>query len=280
MSDMLPNRDQTELWNKGSGEAWVDMQALLDRLLEPFGRLVVDAGYPGEGGHVLDIGCGCGATTLAMARRVGGSGHCVGLDISHPLVSAARKRAAAENVANASFVEGDAQVHALEQESYNAVISRFGVMFFDDPVAAFGNIHRSARPGAKLAFVAWRSPAENEFMTTAVRAAAPLLPPMPAPNPDAPGQFAFADKSRVTSILEASGWSKVELQRAEVECQVSEDDLMTYVTKLGPVGNALREADQPTAEKVTAVLRRAFAPFVDVGIARFTAACWLATARV
>lgn len=279
MSDISPNRDQAELWNKGSGEAWVEMQALLDRILEPFGRLVVDAGYPGAGGHVLDIGCGCGATTLAMARRVGRSGQCVGLDISHPLIAAARKRAVAEGRTNASFVEGDAQVHALEQGRYDAVISRFGVMFFDDPVAAFANIRRSARAGARLAFVAWRSPAENAFMTTAVRAAAPFLPPMPPTNPEAPGQFAFADKSRVTSILEASGWSAVELQRADVACQVSEDDLMTYVTRLGPVGNALREADEPTAEKVAAVLRQAFAPFVDAGFARFTAACWLATAR-
>ena len=279
MSDISPNRDQTELWNKGSGEAWVEMQALLDRILEPFVGLVVNGADPGEGGHVLDIGCGCGATTLAMARRVGKNGHCLGLDISHPLIAAARKRAGAEGVANASFVEGDAQVYPLEQGRYDAVISRFGVMFFDDPAAAFANIRRSARPGARLAFVAWRSPAENPFMTTAARAAAPLLPPMPPPNPDAPGQFAFADKSRVTSILQASGWSAVELQPADVACQVSEDDLMTYVTRLGPVGNALREADRPTTEKVAAVLRQAFAPFVDGGFARFTAACWLVTAR-
>jgi SAM-dependent methyltransferase len=279
MSDISPNRDQTELWNKGSGEAWVEMQALLDRILEPFGRLVVDAGYPREGGQVIDIGCGCGATTLAMARRVGESGYCVGLDISHPLIAAARKRAATEGISNASFIEGDGQVYTLEQGRYDAVISRFGVMFFDDPVAAFDNIRRSARAGAKLAFVAWRSPAENEFMTTAVRAAAPFLPPMPPTNPDAPGQFAFANKSRVTSILEASGWSAVELQRADVACQVSEADLMTYVTRLGPVGNALRETDEPAKEKVTAALGLAFAPFIYAGFARFTAACWLATAR-
>ncbi|WP_442579447.1 class I SAM-dependent methyltransferase [Mesorhizobium sp. ASY16-5R] len=279
MSDISPNRDQTELWNKGSGEAWVEMQALLDRILEPFGRLVVDAGCPREGSHVLDIGCGCGATTLAMARRVGGSGHCAGLDISHPLITVARKRAAAEGVANVSFIEGDAQVYALEPGQYDAVISRFGVMFFNDPATAFANIRRSARNGAKLAFVAWRSPAENEFMTTAVRAAAPFLPPMPKPDPEAPGQFAFADKSRVTSILEESGWSAVELERTDVACQMSEDDLMIYVTRLGPVGNALREADEPAKEKVTAALGLAFAPFINAGFARFTAACWLATAR-
>jgi SAM-dependent methyltransferase len=279
MWEMSPNRDQAALWNNASGAAWVEMQALLDRMLEPFGRLVVDAGYPGEGGRVLDIGCGGGATTLAMARRVGAGGRCLGLDISRPLVAAARARAVAEGIANASFVEGDAQTHPLDPGRYDAVISRFGVMFFDDPVAAFANIRGSARPDAKLAFVAWRSRAENEFMTTAARAAASLLPPVPAPDPDAPGQFALADKARVTSILEASGWSDVDLQRADVACQVDEDDLMAYVTKLGPVGLALREADEATVARVTAALRPAFAPFVEAGSARFTAACWLATAR-
>ncbi|PSJ56033.1 class I SAM-dependent methyltransferase [Kumtagia ephedrae] len=279
MSDMSPNRDQAALWNTASGAAWVEMQAVLDRMLEPFGRLVVDAGDPGEGGRALDIGCGGGATTLAMARRVGVGGRCLGLDISRPLVAAAKARAVAQGVTNASFVEGDAQTHPFERDRYDAVISRFGVMFFDDPVAAFANIRGSARAGAKLAFVAWRSRAENEFMTTAARAAAPLLPPMPVPDPDAPGQFAFADKARVTSILEASGWSEVDLQQADVVCRVDEDDLMAYVTKLGPVGLALREADDATVERVTAALRLAFAPFVEAGSARFTAACWLATAR-
>lgn len=279
MSDISPNRDQAELWNKASGQTWVDMQALLDRMLEPFERLVVDSGYPGEGKQVLDIGCGCGATTLAMARRLGPGGRCVGLDISGPLVAAARRRAAAEDVANVSFVEGDAQTYVLEQGRFDAVISRFGVMFFDDPVAAFANIRRGARPGAKLAFVAWRSPAENEFMMAAMKAAAPFLPPMPAPNPDAPGQFAFADGTRVTSILESSSWSDVELKRADVPCRVNEQDLMTYATRLGPVGLALREADAATAEKVTVALRSVFASFVESGFVRFTAACWLVEAR-
>lgn len=273
------NRDQSELWNNAGGEAWVDMQALLDRILEPFEGLVVDSGAPGEGGDVLDIGCGSGATTLAMARRVGGSGHCVGLDISSPLVANARRRGAREGVENASFVEGDAQTYAFEQGRYDAVISRFGVMFFDDPVAAFANIRRSARPGAKLTFAAWRSPAENAFMTTGMRAAAPFLPQMPAPDPEAPGQFAFADGARVQSILEASGWSAVELKRTDVACQVGEEDVMAYATRLGPAGLALREADAATTQKVVEALRLAFAPFVSAGFARFTAACWLVGAR-
>ncbi|WP_136619936.1 MULTISPECIES: class I SAM-dependent methyltransferase [Mesorhizobium] len=273
-----PNTRQAALWNDASGKAWVEMQPILDEILAPFERLVVDAGYPGEGGNVLDIGCGAGATTLAMARRVGNDGRCVGLDISQPLVALATERTRVEKVANASFEVGDAQAYAFESGHFDAVVSRFGVMFFDDPVAAFANIRQAARRGGKLAFVAWRSPVENEFMTTAARAAAPFLPPAPAPDPDAPGQFAFADGAKVKRILEASGWSSIEVEQADVLCQIAEGDLMTYATRLGPVGAALREVDRATAEKIATVLPAAFAPFVEDGEALFNAACWLVTA--
>jgi len=273
-----PNIQQAALWNDGSGKAWAEMQPVLDRVLAPFEPLVVDTGYPGEGGNVLDIGCGAGATTLAMARRVGTSGRCVGLDISRPLVALAAERARAESLTNATFVAGDAQAYAFDPGQFDAVVSRFGVMFFDDPMAAFANMRRAARRGGKLAFVAWRGPADNDFMTAAARAAASFLPPMPQPDPVAPGQFAFADGARVKRILQESGWTSIEVERADVTCQVSESDLMAYATRLGPVGAALREVDPVTAQKITAALPSAFAPFVKDGTARFIAACWLVTA--
>ncbi|MBZ9680835.1 MULTISPECIES: class I SAM-dependent methyltransferase [unclassified Mesorhizobium] len=273
-----PNTRQAALWNDASGKAWVEMQPILDEILAPLERLVVDAGYPREGGNVLDIGCGAGATTLAMARRVGNNGRCVGLDISQPLVALATERTQAEEVANASFEVGDAQTYAFESGRFDAVVSRFGIMFFDDPVAAFSNIRQAARRGGKLAFVAWRSPAENDFMTTAARAAAPFLPTAPAPDPDAPGQFAFADGAKVKRILEASGWSSIDVRQANLPCKIAEGDLMMYATRLGPLAAALREVDQATAEKIITVLPAAFAPFVKDGQARFNAACWLVTA--
>jgi SAM-dependent methyltransferase len=274
-----PNLQQAALWNDGSGKAWVDLQPILDEVLAPFERLMVDAGYPGEGGSVLDIGCGAGATTLAMARRVGNSGRCVGVDISEPLVALATARAQAEGTANAEFVAADAQTYAFEPPRFDAVVSRFGVMFFDNPVAAFSNIRGAVRPGGRLAFVAWRSPAENDFMTAAARAAAPFLPPAPPPDPNAPGQFAFADSARVGRILEASGWSSIEVERVDVPCETSEDNLMTYVTRLGPVGAALREVDPGTAEKIMASLPPAFERFRKDGAVRFNTACWLVRAR-
>lgn len=274
-----PNMQQSALWNDASGKAWVDLQPVLDEALAPFERPLVDAGCPGQGGSVLDVGCGAGATTLAMARRVGSAGHCVGLDISELLVALARTRAGAEGLVNVEFIAADAQTYAFEPARFDTVVSRFGVMFFDDPVAAFANIRRAVKSGGKLAFFAWRSPAENDFMTAASRAAAPFLPPAQPLDPDAPGQFAFADGAKVRRILEASGWSSIELHTADVQCEVPEADLMTYVTRLGPVGAALRQVDPATAEKVKSVLPGAFARFVSGGAARFNAACWFARAR-
>ena len=275
----LPNRDQADLWNNAAGRTWVEMQALLDRMLAPFAEHLIGAAWPGEGASVLDVGCGAGATTLAMARRVGPAGGCLGVDISGPLIEAAKARALEAGLAQATFLEADAQTHAFEPGAFDAVISRFGVMFFDDPPAAFANLRRATRPGGALTFVAWRGPEENPFMTTAARAAAPLLPPQPRPAPDAPGQFAFADGARVRGILEAAGWSDIDVSPLEVPGEVAEADLMAYVTRLGPVGLALRDMDEAARARVAEALNAAFTPFVHDGVARFTSAVWIVRAR-
>jgi SAM-dependent methyltransferase len=214
-----------------------------------------------------------------MARRLGPAGLCLGADISGPLVAAARARAAAEGLASAAFVQADAQTHGFEPGSFDAVISRFGVMFFDDPAAAFANIRRAARRNAKLSFVAWRSADENPFMTEATRAAAPLLPHMRIPVPDAPGPFAFADRGRVQRILNVSGWTDVDVRPIDVPSSLAAKGLVTYAIKLGPVGQALEDADEPTRARTADVVRTAMDVYVRDGVARFTAACWLVSAR-
>jgi len=278
-SQAHPNRDQAALWNDASGRTWVEMQGVLDGMLAPFGERLLEAGFPGEGLSVLDIGCGAGATTLAMARRLGPDGHCLGVDISEPLVAAAKARAEAEDLGSAAFVQADAQTFHFDPGQFDAVISRFGVMFFDDPEAAFANIHRACRPGAKLAFLAWRSPAENPFMTTAARAAAPFLPPMPTPQPNAPGQFGFADGERVRRILAAGGWADVDVRPVDIATEIAEGDLLSYVTRLGPAGLALRDMDAAARARATDAIRAAFEPLLQDGAARFTGACWLGTGR-
>lgn len=274
-----PGRPQPNPWNARGGAVWVEQQAMLDRLFLPIEHLLADAVQDGGARDVLDIGCGSGATTLASARRLAGRGRCMGVDISTPLIEAARRRAEAAGVDNVQFVTDDARNHAFEPGRFDALISRFGVMFFDDPVAAFANLRRAARPDARLTFVAWRGAEENPFMTEAARAAAPLLPELVPRDPAAPGQFAFADPARVREILTASGWLDVNVQPLDVACTLSEDDLAVYVTKMGPVGMLLPDLDAGRREAVAAVVRRAFEIYVSAGVATFTAACWRVQAR-
>lgn len=272
------DNEQTRLWNGLAGRAWVNAQELLDQMLKPFEDLLVEAVSAGSGGRVLDVGCGTGSTTLAIAQLPGAKGRCIGIDISDPMITAARARAEQE-CTPASFICANAQTHAFEPASFDMIISRFGVMFFEDAVRAFANLRRAARSGAELHFIAWRSAAENLFMTTAERAAAPLLPNLPARRLDAPGQFAFADGRRVYTILEESGWAEIDIRPIDVACTLPEKELVRYLTRLGPVGLILQEADDRTRTQVIEMARAAFAPYVHGTEVRFTAACWMVGAR-
>jgi SAM-dependent methyltransferase len=179
----------------------------------------------------------------------------------------------------ARFIRADAQVHAFEPASFDFMISRFGVMFFDDPVAAFANLRRAARSGGELRLVVFRSIDENPFMTTAERAAAPWLPNIPPRKPNAPGQFAFADRARVLGILDGAGWSSGELAPVDIECAFPATELERFFTRLGPLGQVLREADEATRQRVVREVRAGFEPFVRDGQVRFTSACWMVSAR-
>ncbi len=270
--------EQSRLWNGHAGRAWVETQELLDRVFKPFENLLVEAVSAGSGGRVLDVGCGTGSTTLAVARLLGAKGACTGIDISEPMIAAARARAEREN-SPATFIRADAQTNAFEPASFDMIVSRFGVMFFDDSVQAFANLRHAATGNAQLCFFAWRSTSENPFMTTAERVAAPLLPNIPARRPDAPGQFAFADRRRVHRILEESGWVDIDIRPVDVVCTLPEIELVRYLTRLGPLGLILHEADEGTRARVIETVRAAFDPYVHGEEVRFTAACWMVRAR-
>ena len=279
MAEARPDNDeQAALWNGVVGRNWVEEQALLDRIFEPLEALLLEALPTGSGGRVLDVGCGTGGTTLAVARRLGAAGRCLGIDISAPMIAAARARAEREGTP-ARFLCGDAQSHAFEPASFDLILSRIGVMFFDDPLRAFRNLRRAARDDAALRFVAWRSAEENPFMTAAERAAAPLLPDLPERRSGAPGQFAFADRNRIRRILADSGWTGIEIRPADLACALPETDLLRYLTRLGPVGRVLDELDERTRSRVVEAARAAFDPFLRGGEVRFTAACWMVGAR-
>jgi SAM-dependent methyltransferase len=272
--------EQLKLWNGIAGRAWVESQEMLDRILQPFEEILVAAISERPRKHVLDVGCGTGGTTLTIARLLEGSGRCTGIDLSVPMIDATRARA--ERMLNPPFfICADAQRYELEPATFDMIVSRFGVMFFDDPTRAFANLKSAATNDAEMRFIAWRSAAENPFMTTAERAAAKFLPNLPPRRPDAPGQFAFADARRVRSILQESGWAGIEIRPIEVDCTLPEKELLSYITRLGPVGRILQEEelDERSLTQLIETMRAAFESYVYGVDVRFTAACWLVSAR-
>jgi SAM-dependent methyltransferase len=269
---------QKALWNGAAGQGWVEAQALTDRMFEPFQHLLVEAVAAVSNGAVLDVGCGTGRTTVAAARRLGPGSRCTGVDVSEPMIAAALARVEPDGT-QVRFIRADAQVHPFEPGGVDTIMSRFGVMFFDDPVRAFVNLRRAGTDDAALRVVVWRSASDNPFMTIAERAAAPLLPELPPRRPDGPGQFAFADDRRIRGILEESGWRDVGVRAIDLECALPEADLIPYLTRLGPVGLVLQQADERTRARVVEAVRPAFDAFVHGGHVRFTAACWMVEAR-
>ncbi|MET3725990.1 class I SAM-dependent methyltransferase [Sphingomonas trueperi] len=268
-------------WNKQRGNVWVDLQPMLDRLFLPFERMLVDIVTTEPAKAVLDIGCGTGAITLALADRLGQSAHCTAVDVSEAMLDHARQRALATGAHNVRFIAGDAQRHRFSPGTFDAVVSRFGVMFFDDPVAAFANIGAAVRTGGTMTCVVWRGREENPFMTAAERAAGPLLGWEDAPEakPEAPGQFAFASATHVFRILGAAGWRDVDITPADVACSLTAGDLITYSRRMGRVGAILPHLDDALREDVIAKLDAAFADFIVEGHAAFNAACWIIRAK-
>lgn len=257
-----------------AGNAWVEAQALLDGMYAPFEAMLAEGVAHGE--QVLDVGCGTGATTLAAAKRAGESGGALGVDISEPMIAAARERAGS----GARFLLADAQAHAFEAGRFDRLISRFGVMFFDDAVAAFANLRRAMAPEGRLHAIVWRRGEDNPFMTEAERAAGPLLPGLPARDPDAPqGQFGFGDPGRVRTILAASGWREATLDPLDVACSFPAEALPFYHARLGPVGRALEDVVPELRERVVSAVLPAFDRYVEGDTVRFTAACWAIRAR-
>ena len=212
--------------------AWAEVRELLELQLAPLGRRALAALAPRPGESVLDIGCGGGETALDLVRAVAPDGTVVGVDLSAAVLAFARR--AAEGCQRVQFVQADAQVFSFEPASFDVAFSRFGVMFFSDPVAAFINIGRSLRPNGRLAFVCWRALEENTLDILPLRAASAHLPPQTVHDPDAPGPFAFADPDRVRSILERAGFRQIEITAHDE--QVGSGDLDSMVAVCSRVG--------------------------------------------
>lgn len=275
------NAEQIAAWNDPVGKIWVNFQVGLDALLAPIGAAVLDALEVQPGQAIVDVGCGAGASALALAAKTGPSGRVVGVDVSAPLLALARGRPVAPGSGALAFLEADAQIADLPGP-FDRLHSRFGVMFFDDPERAFANLHRAMAAKGRLAFACWRAPAENRWMTLPLEAAADLVAAPEPGDPHAPGPFAFADIDRVRTLLEGAGWTGVTI--APLDVAIGDSPLIDsarLMTRVGPLGAALRAAGPDPALVAAAEARvaRALEAFETNGRVRVPSAAWIVTAR-
>jgi SAM-dependent methyltransferase len=273
------NEATIAFWNGPGGEAWASNADDQDRELQTLGDAALGALAAASGESVLDVGCGAGTTTLALAGSVGAGGRVVGVDISAPLLAVARRRAGA--MANVTFVQADAQTTAPPGAPFDAVFSRFGLMFFDQPEAAFANLHQATSPGGRLAFVCWQEASANAWFLApmlAVMGVAGLdLPPPPGPGD--PGPFAFADPGRVRRMLIAGGWRDAELRSYTDEIIDDLDRRVEFTVRQGPAARALEGAADEVREAATSRVRDALGAHSTDGRVRLGRAAWIVTAQ-
>jgi SAM-dependent methyltransferase len=272
------NEAQVAYWNDAAGRTWASLQDRIDRQIRPLGLAAMDRLGPAPGDAVLDIGCGCGDTSLELAARVGPGGRVTGLDVSAPMLEVARGRAEAAGAQNLAFRQADVQVADLPG-GQDAVFSRFGVMFFADPGAAFANLRTALRPGGRLGFVCWRPLAENLWMRLPAEAAAGLVPPAPPPEPGAPGPFAFADPDRVRKILEGAGFTGIDITPHDEAIGGQDlDGTVEMSFRVGPLGAILREQPE-LAPRLRERVREAVSPWLRGEAVYMPSATWLVSAR-
>jgi SAM-dependent methyltransferase len=273
------NADQLAFWNGPGGQIWVTRQEHTDIALAPVSKALLALAAPRAGERVTDVGCGCGTCTLELARAVGPTGRVAALDISAPMLAVGQARAEAAGLANIDWLQADAATSALDD--FDLLVSNFGLMFFGDPVAAFANMRRAAGPGARMAFVCWRSLSENPWMGVPMQAVSPHLPPRPKANPHAPGMFALADPQRISEVLGAAGWAPPKLEKLDVDLDIAAgrglEESVVQSINIGAVNSWLRSQPAETVEAATASLREALAAYLDGESVRLPGAAWLVT---
>lgn len=276
----MNNQDQMDYWNGRSGEKWATQQDYTDQIMGHITQAFLPFASAKPGEEVLDIGCGCGTTTFTFSQCVRPEGSVAGIDISAPMLAVARARAAASN-ADIPFIEADASAYDF-QPVFDLVASRFGVMFFADPSAAFSNIRKAVAPNGRLAFVCWRSLAENGWASTPIAAARPLLPPQETPDPYAPGPFAFADDARIKTILSSAGFRDIHIEKFDghMDMAATADEASWNTLNIGPLSRAAADLDEATRTKIHGVVATAMEKYVTPEGVRAPVACWFVRAKV
>jgi SAM-dependent methyltransferase len=271
-------REQLEHWNGPGGQRWVSEQERLDRVLAPLGALAIESAAPRAGERVIDVGCGCGASTLELGARVGAGGSVLGVDISAPMLARARERVRAQGLASVSFAEGDATSYAFGGDA-DLVFSRFGSMFFADAPAAFANLRRALRPGGRLRLMTWRRFEENAWGRVPLEAALTVLGPQPPPPPPgSPGPFSLASEPHVRELLTGAGFTQVALEAVDRALEISPrglDEAVSFSLHAGPAARVLLGADPDTVARVAVAVRNALEPYVQGERVLLGGATWI-----
>ena len=278
-----PNAREVQYWNSAYTRSWANEYETIDRLFAGLTQIALDHATPKLGERVIDIGCGSGTTVFELAVRVGPSGYVLGADVSKPSVARARERLTAAGIHQAEIMRCDVSTHIFPANSFDLVFSRFGVMFFSDPVATFANIRRAMKSDGRLALVVFRTPQENRFATAALAAVRHLLPPITPPGPEEPGQFSWADAARVHRILETAGFKNVSLTPHDLAMRLAgrgeAAEAANFAFRVGPVVRATSDASEQKKREVRAALEAFFKSHEGPQGIVLPGAIWVVTAR-
>ena len=277
------NKNQKDFWSGKGGDIWVERQNVMDIMLSPLGEAALNKLNFNEEENVLDIGCGCGHTTLNIAKRIEPLGNVIGLDISEPMLERAKESAVEMSITNTSFKCVDVQTEDLGDQIYSAAFSRFGVMFFEDSIAAFKNINRSLISGGCLSFVCWQSPAVNPWQSLFIQELKKFLE-LPSPPPRSPGPFAFMESEYVFSILEESKFQDINIEGHEAEVNMFSgrtlsDSVKDYISINPVVTEMLRDSSEDQTTEIVNSAIEAFSPYYSEKGLIFPSATWLVTAK-
>ena len=274
------NAPQIEYWNGPAGDKWARLADSQDSMLDALGRVAMDACDIASGHAVLDVGCGSGSTSIEMARRVAPGGRVVGVDISTPMLTVGLERARKRHVEGLSFENRDVSTYSFEVGQFDRVFSRFGVMFFVDPVVAFANIRKGMKPGARLGFVCWKSLEENAWFKIPVDAALGHILPSAPSDPGEPGPTAFADPGRVRRILSEAGFEDVSLKELETTLPLEADAQLSAekLIQIGPASRLLADAPDEIKKKVISDLAEDLKPYETTDGVKIGCAVWIVLA--
>lgn len=274
------NAEQIAFWDGPGGKVWTGRQETQDQVFTPISALLMDRAHVSTGERIIDIGCGCGDTTIALAQSAGPHGHVLGLDVSEQMLARARERA--PKAAPLDFIRADATVYPFPPAKADLLFSRFGVMFFAEPHVAFANMRAGLKSGARVAFACWREPKQNPWAMLPLQAVYKHAPRLPEMGPEDPGPFAFAREDRVRRILNAAGFAAIDLQAANLSLDVAVgrglDAAVEASLDVGPAMRALK--DQPAAIKAAAKasIREVIRPFQKGDTVLLAAGIWIVTA--